>query len=869
MQELYTELEIDSSLPPEEVLKTLKKLRKKWSLRLNTADLDKRQEAERKVLLIDKLETSLSEAGTPENLPKEEPKKEKPKKEEPKKEEKKSPDKELTSKLRRIQHFIDMANYDQALEVVDDALKIMPDSPELYAWKGNIYHIIQQDHLAFKAYRSAYEKENSSKYQAMTLLTGSLAQFSDLESFQQGLDDSIYSYVAQGEYAILSYDYATAFDFAEKACALDNTDPDTLVLTLKSMHGLKLPVEQYDGIHKLIRKQPENERLIKAQLKVLMQQKNYKECEKISKKVRMNNPNSTLSKHCEELLRSIKKRERVGEQRKADDKNSNVVKTANIEEAMAQLEVLTGLDNVKEQLQKLRKKVEYDKQRQEMLGIQEVDNDTSYHFVFSGNPGTGKTTVARLFSEVFYHLGILEKGHLEETDRSGLVGQFIGETAQKTAAIIKKSLGGVLFIDEAYALMGSSENDFGKEAIEVLVKAVEDHRRDFIVILAGYKDDMRDLMEMNSGLASRFTKYIDFEDYNEEQLLEIAVNIAEKQKYTMDESGKRAFKQCIQRQMVDSKFGNARAVRNLMNEAFEEKANTDYVGDLTMEELTTITALDFGVDDSQTPEKRAEEYLHQLHSLTGLTSVKEDIESLINFIAFQKEEQERIGAEVSNISMHMVFAGNPGTGKTTVARLYGNLLREMGILKQGQFIEVTRSDLVGQYQGKTAPLVKKACERAYGGILFVDEAYDLCHSQGDSFGHEAVNTLIKEMEDNRDRLVVILAGYTGNMEEFLESNPGFGSRISKTLIFSDYSTAELWEIMQFYAKSEMLELDPDCESIVCGKLEKLILSSGTNFGNARDVRKMMDKAKMTMIMRVQREKVTGDDRRKLLPDDFK
>ena len=174
---------------------------------------------------------------------------------------------------------------------------------------------------------------------------------------------------------------------------------------------------------------------------------------------------------------------------------------------MEKLNQLTGLRNVKEQIEKLRKKIEYDQYRKEKLGIEQEKNP-GYHFVFTGNPGTGKTTVARLLGDIFYHLGILEKGHLVETDRSGIVGEFIGQTAKLTKQKIEEAMGGVLFIDEAYALAraGHDSNDFGHEAIDTLIKEMEDKRGKFVVILAGYKDEMNQLLKMNPGLSSRINK---------------------------------------------------------------------------------------------------------------------------------------------------------------------------------------------------------------------------------------------------------------------------------------------------------------------------------------------------------------------------
>ena len=220
--------------------------------------------------------------------------------------------------------------------------------------------------------------------------------------------------------------------------------------------------------------------------------------------------------------------------------------------------------------------------------------DMSLHMVFSGNPGTGKTMIARLMARIYHSLNLLSKGQLVEVDRAGLVAGYVGQTAQKTAKVIESAMGGVLFIDEAYTLSsGKSENDFGQEAIDTLLKAMEDHRDDLIVIVAGYDGLMQQFIHSNPGLESRFNRFMHFEDYTPEEMLEILLMRAEKSMYTLDDDARAAAKDWIAEASADATFGNGRGVRNLFERMLTQQANrVSALSDPTVDQLMAITADD-------------------------------------------------------------------------------------------------------------------------------------------------------------------------------------------------------------------------------------------------------------------------------------
>ncbi|WP_439400171.1 AAA family ATPase (plasmid) [Bradyrhizobium sp. PMVTL-01] len=577
--------------------------------------------------------------------------------------------------------------------------------------------------------------------------------------------------------------------------------------------------------------------------------------------------------------------------------NSAAVSVRTADEVLDEIDQMIGLSSVKEEVNKLLAGIEVERKRREQgLPVARV----SRHMVFTGPPGVGKTEIARALGEIYRSLKVLRKGHVIEVQRADLVAGYIGQTAIKTLDKCKEALDGILFVDEAYSLAGEGK-DFGQEAIATLLKFMEDNRDRVMVIVAGYPNEMRRFIATNPGLASRFNKTIEFPAYEPKELAAILRLMARRQHAGLPDELEQSLVPWIETQWKSEGWGNAREMRNLLDKASEAQSlrvAADPTADISKIEMVDFESAGVNLVRTRIPppplppppaptistsapvlvqptlaassspdhlaprsmrrlkvaatvplERTLDQALDHLEEMVGLEPVKEEVNKLISGLEVERMRREQ-GLVTAPISRHMVFTGPPGVGKTEVARALGDIHRSLNVLRKGHLVETDRSGLVAGYIGQTAAKTLDKCREALDGILFIDEAYSLARS-GQDYGQEAVDTLLKFMEDNRDRIVVIVAGYPNEMQRFINSNPGLSSRFTKTIAFPPYAANELVAILRVMAKRQNFVLPDDLETSL-GPWMKVGMRS-KSWGQAREMRTLLERAREAQALRVGRD----------------
>ncbi|WP_030439997.1 right-handed parallel beta-helix repeat-containing protein [Actinoplanes subtropicus] len=492
--------------------------------------------------------------------------------------------------------------------------------------------------------------------------------------------------------------------------------------------------------------------------------------------------------------------------------------------SLAELDNMIGLDGVKREITGLINLIKMSQLRKQMgLPMPPM----SRHLVFAGPPGTGKTTVARLYGSVLAELGVLSKGHVIEAARADLVGQYIGSTAIKTTELVTKAMGGVLFIDEAYTLTagtGGSGPDFGQEAIDALMKMMEDHRDELVVVVAGYSDLMEKFLESNPGLASRFTRTIEFPNYTVNELVTITTNLCRKHYYELTDEAVDAVTEYYTRVPKGSTFGNGRVARKLFESMVNNQASRLALAPPTRDtELNRLTAADMapelselealpagpagGRPDVATDPRAAIEASRswrRLGELAGVARARQALGETV--LALAAAGPRRPLGKQGNV----LLSGRTGNGRHELARLYGETLSELDLVPIGQQIRVALTgDWDVQWPGQARSLVGKALRDAAGGTLVID--WD-----GDDRSGEVAEALVERLREGGDRPVVVLLGEPARLRDLLAAAPGLTECFPRRCEVADYSDEELAQIAVRYLLDRGHEVPDEVRAAIAG-----------------------------------------------------
>ena len=533
-----------------------------------------------------------------------------------------------------------------------------------------------------------------------------------------------------------------------------------------------------------------------------------------------------------------------------------------------------------------------------IYSIEKLDYDVPMTCIYVDSPShlyqagkqhivTHNTTIARILTKILYDFGYIKENKCIEVDGSYFKSPYSGKTAARTNAIIDYALGGVLFIDEAYLMLDN--NVAGTEATGALLKAMEDKRDDFVVIFAGYEDAVNRLIASNEGFASRIKYKVYFDDFTLDEMMEIfdlyMRTSCNGVSYTMSNDARELLKAQFDRERTAPMFGNARTVRNALDKILDVHADNYMSG-----KLNEGDKLNFVCDDVEKyVESRTDELAEdtrnymasqgidssiismsdlKAHTKAGSVDPDKDMQNLIG-LGVVKDEVKRWKAQFDfydgsmgeNEGHHMLFIGSPGTGKSSMTKIMTGYLYKMGIIQRNEYIDVNGGFLKGSYVGHTEKRVEALIQYSQGAVLFIDEAYSVCNSSGDtdSYGQAAIDKLVDLMEKQRKNFVVILAGYDKEMNAFLSVNTGMKSRITHTFHFKDYSVHELAQIMQLYVKRDKFSVEKNAWIPIQQHI-KVAKESSDNFGNARFARSYWEELKKAHILNVSEGKYDAKDK---------
>ncbi|HRR95443.1 MAG TPA: AAA family ATPase [Candidatus Ratteibacteria bacterium] len=501
---------------------------------------------------------------------------------------------------------------------------------------------------------------------------------------------------------------------------------------------------------------------------------------------------------------------------------------AKIDTIFSPLEDLVGLDELKNSIVEM---VDSTKEFYERSG-KDKSTPLNLNVIIVGSAGTGKTKLSEILAKLYFNAGLVEKENplcIDAVDYSSFMRDFDNNFA--------KAKDGVLIVDNIEKLVSKEESQ-EIHNLDKLLNRMEKSKNNPVVILCGRQTDGTKKFIDTPGVKTLFHIF-KLEDLSPEQMHEIAIKQFKQLGFSLqkeaDEKLFKLFKHLVKTK--DSSFANGKEVEKRVDDIIKKHSSR-----ITPSRPDNRKIQDEDIEGDIPEERTEEEILKALDSLIGLAEIKKTIRDLINQVKMEQDRIKKGLSKKTSISMHMVFTGNPGTGKTTVAKLLGEILAAIGVLPKGHVVTVDKSGLIAEYVGQTAPKVNKAVDEAMGGILFIDEAYGLVDNMKGGYGNDAIETLLQRMENDRGKFIVIAAGYPKEMEEFLNSNQGLRSRFNRFFHFEDYKPDELLEIYKVMAKAEKYTIDPEAEIKLKQLFNTLYSTRDKNFANGRTVRNIFQRS---------------------------
>jgi SpoVK/Ycf46/Vps4 family AAA+-type ATPase len=547
-----------------------------------------------------------------------------------------------------------------------------------------------------------------------------------------------------------------------------------------------------------------------------------------------------------------------GSVRAGSEDKKEVEKYGSYKEVLKSLDNMIGLEDIKRKINELASFIIRNNERYVRLNIE--NPGLYYNIAISGGKGTGKDTIAKLIYHLFLHLGVIGSGKFICVDTKEL---WPGSVLDR---IIGTAQSGCLYLNDVHCI-DVNDRRGQKDYPSTFGNWFTEYKKNFVFILSGEQEGMRSLMKQE-----RIKKHMNFEfhlpDYSNEEMLKLVCHFAEKERFTISPDAEETILKSIEYYKSKGIFENVYTAQDIVEKAIiknglKERAAVLQPADFLSRELILCKEAKVkAVEEEQDPFK-------ELEDMIGLSEVKKRVKEIAAYAAAQQRRKE-LGLDKEPICLHMSFTGAPGTGKTTVARCIGRILKKLGVLSKGNFVEVSRESLVGRYVGHTAVKTAEKIKEAEGGILFIDECYLLSSESKVDYGYEAVGTIVKKMEDMRDNLIIIFAGYQKEMEEFMSMNPGLRSRVQFNVDFADYSEEELLRIWEkfFYDSNYTIEEEAVYEM---SKITQLLYENrSSDTANGRIARKCFERAKIHQAVRLMDKKVVAlEDITRIMAEDVR